>query len=222
MHGSVALDSEPSPDPAAIRHAVLRICNSRAFRNAPSLRAFLNFVVNKTLSGDAGSIKAYSVAVGALGRPADFDPTRDAIVRVEAGRLRAALKRYYESAEDTVVISLPRGSYVPEFAWRAAPARAAVGAVSRTAAPGAAAAGRDEARRIFSEHLARKTECRRSLEQMLGRVTDLHAGFAETNAAMEQSRMLLERSRARSGRRTRADAGAGVAVDGDAPEPHAE
>lgn len=217
MYGSVSPDSEPSPDPTAIRHAVLRICDSRAFRNAPSLRAFLRFVVNKTLSGDAGSIKAYSVAVGALGRPPDFDPASDAIVRVEAGRLRAALKRYYETVQDAVVISLPRGSYVPEFAWRAEPARAAAGAVAKAAAAGGAAGARDENNWVFAEHLARKAECRSSLEQMLGRVADLHADFAATRTTMAQSRMLLERSRARAG------AGAGARAGGDeseAPDPN--
>jgi hypothetical protein len=42
-------------------------------------------------------------------------------VRVEAGRLRRALARYYGGAgsNDPVVIELPRGSYVPTFHARA-------------------------------------------------------------------------------------------------------
>ena len=41
-------------------------------------------------------------------------------MRVEAGRLRQALARYYETAgySDPVVIDVPRGTYVPKFSWR--------------------------------------------------------------------------------------------------------
>ncbi|MDF2813606.1 MAG: adenylate cyclase, partial [Microvirga sp.] len=38
----------------------------------------------------------------------------------EAGRLRRALERYYLSGglSDPVVITIPKGAYVPHFAWR--------------------------------------------------------------------------------------------------------
>ena len=50
-------------------------------------------------------------------RTADYDPNVDAIVRVEARRLRAKLKEYYENAKDPVLIVLRPGSYVPTFRW---------------------------------------------------------------------------------------------------------
>jgi hypothetical protein len=55
---------------------------------------FLEFVVETTLAGKAGTIKAYTVAVGAFGRGEDFDPQADPIVRVQALRLCSALARY--------------------------------------------------------------------------------------------------------------------------------
>ena len=53
----------------------------------------------------------------ALGRPDDFTPQSDPIVRVEATRLRRTIHRYYENGGklDPVQIDLPLGSYVPAF-----------------------------------------------------------------------------------------------------------
>jgi hypothetical protein len=105
------------PPPAEVRFAIERIAVSRAFRSAPKLAAFLRFVVERTLAGDSAHIKGYTIATEALGRDASFDPAVDPIVRVEAGRLRRALARYYaeEGRGDEIVIELARGSYVPTF-----------------------------------------------------------------------------------------------------------
>src|SRR5215204_3926220 len=101
----------------AFRAALARVVASEPFRHAPRLVAFLTFVVEKTLSGDAAAIKGYTIATQALGRPDDFDPQTDPIVRVEAGRLRRALQTYYagEGADDPVRIAIPLGSYVAGF-----------------------------------------------------------------------------------------------------------
>ena len=52
-------------------------------------------------------------------RTSEYDPNVDAIVRVEARRLRAKLKDYYEGPgrSDPVLIGLRPGSYVPIFRW---------------------------------------------------------------------------------------------------------
>ncbi|MFL5210664.1 MAG: hypothetical protein ACJ8CC_16145, partial [Microvirga sp.] len=58
----------------AFRAALARVVASEPFRHAPRLVAFLTFVVEKTLSGEAAAIKGYTIATQALGRPDDFDP----------------------------------------------------------------------------------------------------------------------------------------------------
>ncbi len=85
------------------------------------LSKFLSYIVERKLRGEAQSIKAYSIAVDVFGRPADFDPQTDPIVRVQARRLRALLSEFYrtEGAEDELRITLPTGRYVPEFVHRA-------------------------------------------------------------------------------------------------------
>ena len=80
-------------------------------------RALLTYLVTEELEGRGDRIKAYSIATEIFGRPADFDPQQDSIVRVEIGRLRQALGRYYLTAgkDDLVVISIPKGQYRPVF-----------------------------------------------------------------------------------------------------------
>lgn len=104
---------------AIIRAGLDRVLVSDAFRAAPQLSAFLGFVVERTVEGRASELKGYTIAVEGLGRPADFNPQLDPIVRVEAGRLRRALAQYYagDGRDDPVQISMPVGGYVPVFIW---------------------------------------------------------------------------------------------------------
>jgi len=113
-------DSYRAPDRTdsdEIRRQLRRVLESAAFRDSRRLTSFLTFVVETTLAGKAHRIKAYTIAVEALARPTSFDPQTDASVRVEAGRLRQLLARYYADAgsDDPLVIDLPRGTYAPIF-----------------------------------------------------------------------------------------------------------
>jgi len=78
---------------------------------------FLRFVVEKTLSGSAQEIKGYTVATEVMGRKADFDAGKDTIVRIQGGRLRRALERYYLTigGQDLIRIDIPKGAHVPTF-----------------------------------------------------------------------------------------------------------
>src|SRR6266567_1362777 len=100
-----------------------RILASAAFADAERASGFLRFVVNRAMDGRAGEIKESVIAVEVLGRPPSFDSKSDPIVRVEAGRLRDRLSSYYrgEGEADGVLISMPKGGYVPEFSERRAP-----------------------------------------------------------------------------------------------------
>ena len=113
------------PTPQEVRAALERLTGSEGFRSSPQLVAFLGFTVEAVLRGERDRIKAYTIAVEALGRDERFDPQIDPIVRVEATRLRRAVERYYggPGADDPVVIELKPGSYVPAFRRRSAPIR---------------------------------------------------------------------------------------------------
>jgi PAS domain S-box-containing protein len=108
------------PSRAEIHLALEQIIHSDLFQTSPQMCAFLKFIVEAKLRGESERIKGYTIAVSALGRPDNFDPQADPIVRVEAGRLRRALARYYAGAgaNDSILIDIPRGGYVPQFHYR--------------------------------------------------------------------------------------------------------
>ena len=87
------------------------------FRASPQQIAFLKFIVNQTLAGNADDIKAYTVATEVFGRGPDFNQSIDPVVSIQASRLRRAMKRYYETAgkNDPIRIDIPKGTYVPVF-----------------------------------------------------------------------------------------------------------
>jgi len=107
-------------DPESVRAQLQRILRSSAFADAERGSRFLRFVVESALEGRIREIKESVIGVEAIGRSSSFDPKTDPIVRVEAGRLRARLRSYYESdgKGDPILIALPKGSYVPEFSER--------------------------------------------------------------------------------------------------------
>ncbi|MBV9225459.1 MAG: tetratricopeptide repeat protein [Acidobacteriaceae bacterium] len=97
-----------------------RIVNSPGFLSSPRLCRFLTHIVNRTLERELDSLKEFSLALEVFDRTSDYDPNIDAIVRVEARRLRAKLKAYYEEGpgqSDPVLIGLRPGSYIPVFRW---------------------------------------------------------------------------------------------------------
>jgi len=99
------------------RDALRRVLDSGFLDTSPKLEEFLRFVVTEETEGRGEEINAQAIAVRALGRPQSFDPRSDPVVRVFAGRLRAALASYYDGPgqNDPVCISIPKGSYRPLF-----------------------------------------------------------------------------------------------------------
>ncbi len=126
MHGTPALD------PDDIRRLVERIAVSKRFLRSPQLVRFLQFAVEETVQGRGADLKEYSIATKALCRREDFDPKVDPIVRVQAGKLRAKLKEYFdiEGRDEPLLIELPVGAYVPAFRSREVVRRPAWRAVS--------------------------------------------------------------------------------------------
>jgi hypothetical protein len=101
----------------AIRAALDELLRWPELARSPQLARLLRYVVEAKLAGNEQAIKAYAIAVDVFGRPADFDPQSDPIVRVQARRLRALLDRFSLSsaAHGPIRIRLPVGRYVPEF-----------------------------------------------------------------------------------------------------------
>lgn len=99
---------------------VEKLVNSQTLHGSESLCKLLHFLAQQALDHPGAPVKEHQIATEVFGRPSDFDPQLDSLVRVQAGRLRSKLAAYYESEgwEDHIVLDLPRGSYVLAFHHR--------------------------------------------------------------------------------------------------------
>jgi len=93
------------------------VLQSKTLSASGASRQILKFIAEKSLAGEADQIKEYTIATQALGRPEDFDPRADNIVRVQVRQLRKKLEDYYrvEGISDPLRISIPLGHYHAEF-----------------------------------------------------------------------------------------------------------
>ncbi|RMF01201.1 MAG: hypothetical protein D6773_10400, partial [Alphaproteobacteria bacterium] len=84
---------------------------------------FLTYVVNEQLAGRGDAIKGYTLGLEVFDRGSEFNPELDSVVRVEAVRLRRALRSYYltEGKDDPVIIDIPKGGYAPSLSFRDRP-----------------------------------------------------------------------------------------------------
>lgn len=104
-------------EPASIRAQLDRILASPEFLASERGRRFLRYIVEQTLAGHGEQLKAFAIAQAVFGRDASFDAQNDPVVRIEAGRIRRALERYYLicGSSDPINITIPKGGYTPRF-----------------------------------------------------------------------------------------------------------
>jgi TolB-like protein len=101
---------------AVVSHHLDQALNSPLFRKAERQARFLRFVVDSALQSPESTIKEFDIGIAVYDRHSDYDPRMDPIVRVEAARLRARLREYYEvTPPEHVRIEIPKGHYVPVF-----------------------------------------------------------------------------------------------------------
>src|SRR5881394_73839 len=100
-----------------IRAQVERMVRSKVFETSEVHRRLLQYLADKSISGEADRLKEYTIGLEAFGKPDSYDPRHDSIVRLQVGRLRQKLAAYYqnEAAEDDVRISLPKGAFKLNF-----------------------------------------------------------------------------------------------------------
>jgi hypothetical protein len=101
----------------AIGEQLERMVASPYFSHSKRLPNFLRFVVEHTLAGDAENLKERTLGIEIFRRDPGYDTASDPIVRVTAAELRKRMAQYYQEAvhEEELRITLPSGSYIPEF-----------------------------------------------------------------------------------------------------------
>jgi len=102
-----------------VREQLSRLLANPFFSHSKRFPTFLRFVVEQTLAGDAENIKERTLGVEIFAREAEYDTASDPIVRVTAAEIRKRVAQYYQDPahDHELRITLPSGSYVPQFHW---------------------------------------------------------------------------------------------------------
>ena len=122
---------------AAIRAEVETLARAERFTSAHRRSLLLRYLVEEELSGRREGIKEAVIAAEVFGI-ADYDTQSQSVVRGEMRRLRLALLEHYSVLGDTppLTLSIPKGSYRPQFVVRQRPPVPALPASHRWMAVG--------------------------------------------------------------------------------------
>ena len=133
-----------------IRLALEGVIGSETFARADRARSLLSYLVRAEQNGEAARLKGFTIAQDVFGRDDDFDPAMDAVVRVQAGRLRDHLASFYagEGKDELIEISVPKGTYVPTYLRRGIGPDERTGAIASLPANADRSAGEPAAPRI--------------------------------------------------------------------------
>lgn len=104
-----------------VKQELERVLSTSAFSNSKRYPVFLKYVVETALSGHTELLRERQIGTAIFDRPVDYDTTSDPIVRYTAGEVRRRLVSHYheDGSASHVTISVPAGSYIPEFRRRA-------------------------------------------------------------------------------------------------------
>lgn len=113
--GSLVTDPE---DPR--RQLVQRILASPVLKRSTLLANFLLFVCERHLAGRSAEITEKQIGFHVFGRTERYNASDDNIVRSYARTLRKRLEEYFATvgAAEDLILSIPRGGYVPVFTNR--------------------------------------------------------------------------------------------------------
>jgi hypothetical protein len=104
-------------DRLEVKEELERILVSPPFRNSRRYPALLRYVVEKTLSGEIADLKERTLGIEVFHRTADYDTNEDPVVRFSAGEIRRRIAQFYQEngSHSPIEISLPIGTYIPQF-----------------------------------------------------------------------------------------------------------
>jgi hypothetical protein len=103
-------------DHSKVLLALEEVLSSPHFCNSKRYPAFLRYVVEQSLLGQADQLKERTIGVEVFGRTPTYDTNTDTVVRYTAGEVRKRLSlHYHEVGETAIQIHLSARSYQPEF-----------------------------------------------------------------------------------------------------------
>lgn len=116
-----SVNRKPAEIPLKDRRALVqRILWSREVARSERVRDFLIYVCDRTLEDEDAHIPEQEIGHKVFGRPEDYDPHDDNIVRVTAGTTRRKLEQYFlvDGITEPVILEIPKGKYTPVFKER--------------------------------------------------------------------------------------------------------
>jgi hypothetical protein len=117
-----------------------RVADSPQLVNSPKLRSFFLYVVDCAVRERPEEATEQQIGVRIFGRTPGYSSGEDSIVRSQARLLRQKLTFYFqgEGADETLIIEMPKGHYLPMFRERTAESgveREPVEAISEKVSP---------------------------------------------------------------------------------------
>ena len=110
-HGDAAMQRE---------ELVRRVASSVTFEKSPRLRAFFLHVCRCARENKSEEATEPQIAIYVYGRRPGYNPNEDNIVRSQARMLRMKLEHHFanEGKDEPIIISIPKGQYLPIFETR--------------------------------------------------------------------------------------------------------
>ncbi len=101
---------------------IRRVETSKTFEKSPRLRAFLSYVCQCALNEQPESATEQQIGIHVFNRTPGYNPSEDNVVRSQARLLRWKLEQYFagEGKDESLIISIPKGQYLPVFEERLA------------------------------------------------------------------------------------------------------
>jgi hypothetical protein len=99
---------------------VRRVASSPTLDKSPRLRAFFVHVCRCALDDKSEEATEHQIAIYVYGRKPGYNPNDDNIVRSQARILRMKLEHHFaiEGKDEPIVITIPKGQYLPIFEAR--------------------------------------------------------------------------------------------------------
>ena len=110
----------PAEAAAEREELVHRVASSSTFERSPRLRAFFLHVCRCALDNKPEGATEQQVGICVYDRPPGYNPNEDNIVRSQARLLRLKLEHHFanEGKDEAIMITIPKGRYLPAFETR--------------------------------------------------------------------------------------------------------
>ena len=107
-------------DPGVCWALLERIAESTHLKRANRLQELLLYVGKCSLKDGCDKVHEQKIGVEVFGRPDGYDTSIDNIVRTNVSELRKRIEAYFDSEglDETLIMEIPRGSYIPVFRYR--------------------------------------------------------------------------------------------------------